>query len=70
MHVVSLAPKASFTSSDKEKIALAMIEAGADINMTDGRGTTALQKWNEYNADATLRYRVSRTVEVCYRNSY
>ena len=52
-------PSDSFTSADKEKFALVLIEAGADYSLSDNQGRTALEQWNEYKSDSTLRHRVS-----------
>ena len=56
---VSRVPSYSFTSADKEKVALILIEAGADTSLSDNQGRTALEQWNEYKSDSTLRHRVS-----------
>jgi len=56
---VSRVPSYTFTSADKEKVALILIEAGADTSLSDSQGRTALERWNEYKSDSTLRHRVS-----------
>ena len=48
-----------YTSADKEKVALVLIEAGADTSLSDNQGRTALEQWDEYKSDSTLRHRVS-----------
>ena len=48
-----------FSPSEKEKVALALIKAGADTRRKDEQGKTAFDHWDEFATDASLRHRVA-----------